>query len=65
MKALTDGDPMPFGVHKGAPMRDVPATYLDWLRGQPWLSQWPAVAEYIEQNTHVIDWEFKRSGALE
>lgn len=62
MKELTDQDPMPFGAHKGKPMEEVPASYLDWLRGQDWLSQWPAVADYIERNASVIDWELKRSG---
>lgn len=29
--ALNDTDPMPFGKHKGEPMQDVPARYLQWL----------------------------------
>ncbi len=28
---LTDDSPMPFGKHKGVPMKDVPASYLLWL----------------------------------
>lgn len=30
-KPLDDLDPMPFGMHKGKPMQDVPAKYLHWL----------------------------------
>jgi hypothetical protein len=32
---LEDLSPMPFGVHQGKPMQDVPTTYLHWLWGQP------------------------------
>lgn len=28
---LDDDSPMPFGKHRGIPMRDVPASYLHWL----------------------------------
>ena len=31
MSALTHEDPMPFGKHKGTPMKDVPASYLFYL----------------------------------
>jgi hypothetical protein len=27
---LTDNDPCPSGMHKGKPMKDVPADYLAW-----------------------------------
>lgn len=60
MQQLTDDSPFPFGRHKDKPMRDVPASYLDWLRGQSWLQQWPDVAEYIDRNEKVIDWELDR-----
>jgi len=60
MTQLNDDSPFPFGRHKGKPMRDVPASYLDWLRGQSWLPQWPDVAEYIDRKEKVIDWELDR-----
>lgn len=60
MQRLTDDSPFPFGRHKDKPMRDVPASYLDWLRGQNWLPQWPDVAEYIDRNEKVIDWQLDR-----
>lgn len=60
MQQLTDDSPFPFGRHKDKPMRDVPASYLDWLRGQSWLQQWPDVGEYIDRNEKVIDWELDR-----
>jgi len=28
---LGDTDPFPFGMHKGTPMQDVPASYYHWL----------------------------------
>ena len=59
MKPLTDNDPMPFGKYKGKPMRDVPATYLDWLYDQPWLPKWPRVAAYIDTNMNCVIKELK------
>lgn len=59
---LTEQSPFPFGQHKGVPMIQVPATYLDWLRGQTWLAEWPAVAEYIERNKKAIDQDVERAG---
>lgn len=31
MPTLTDNDHMPFGKHKGLPMSEVPAEYLQWF----------------------------------
>ena len=28
-------DTMPFGKHKGMPIKDVPRDYKEWLKGQP------------------------------
>lgn len=61
---LTDEDLFPFGAHKGKKMKDVSASYLDWLRGQKWLSDWPQVADYIERNKKAIDLELRRSHLL-
>jgi hypothetical protein len=55
--ALRDNDPMPFGKHKGTSMKNVPADYLDWLRGQDWIAKWPMVAAYLDSNKSVIDAE--------
>jgi hypothetical protein len=54
---LSDSSPMPFGKWKGRKMKEVPATYLDWLRGQVWLVDWPDVKEYVDKNKKVIDQE--------
>ena len=59
IEKLTDDSPMPFGKHEGVKMRDVPASYLDWLRGQPWIKSWPAVHAYIRRNEDVIDEELE------
>lgn len=57
---LRDKDPMPFGQHAGRPMQKVPASYLDWLDGQSWLStKYPEVKAYIDHNRAVIDKELE------
>lgn len=63
---LKDTDNFPFGKHgpKGdmsCTMGEVPAAYFDWLLGQPWLKEWPAVAAYIEKNKKAIDQDLERA----
>lgn len=48
---------MPFGKYKGKDMDELPATYLDWLRGQEWVSKWVQVSKYLEENKRAIDTE--------
>lgn len=54
---LTDNSPMPFGKYRGRKMKEVPASYLDWLHGQPWIEDWGEVLAYIQANRKVIDQE--------
>lgn len=54
MSKLTDADPMPFGAHKGRPMEHVPASYLLWIRDQDWITTWPDVLLYIDENWDAI-----------
>jgi hypothetical protein len=56
---LTDSSPIPFGKYKGRKMKTIPASYLDWMRGQPWIDEWPMVLDYINRNSDVIDQELK------
>lgn len=58
-KYLEDGDAMPFGMYKGWPMKNVPATYLDWLIDQDWIKQWPDVERYILSNEEAINQELE------
>ena len=63
---LTDEMPFPFGKHgpKGTEpcsMKQVPSAYLDWLLGQEWIGEWPAVVAYIEKNKSSIDQDLKHS----
>jgi hypothetical protein len=51
---LTDKSPMTFGKHKGTPMGEVPGDYLQWLSGQPWITDWPAVNAYLRKNMDLI-----------
>ena len=61
---LSDIDRCPVhGVHFGKTMMTIPASYLDWLRGQPkLLAQHPEMAEYITRHNMVINWELEREG---
>ena len=58
----TAPDVMPFGKYKGTKLDDVPATYLDWLRGQPkFLDMHPNVKDYLsrEDVNKAIDQDLK------
>jgi hypothetical protein len=62
-RQMKDSDPMPFGEHRGTPIGQVPASYLDHLRDANWLDRYPAVAEYIERNGKAIDKELDERGS--
>jgi len=51
---LADTDEMPFGKHKGKKMCNVDPEYLLHVFDQPWLSKWPRVEYYIDQNFDVL-----------
>ena len=56
---LNDLDPMPFGLHKGKPMQDVPASYLHWL----WVNgkredKSSPVGDYIRRNLSALKQEY-------
>ena len=55
MRELSDTDPMPFGMHQGKPMQDIPASYLHWL----WTNGGKdnkvcLVADYIRRNIDAL-----------
>lgn len=59
-KPLEDTDPMPFGMHIGKPMSDIPASYLHWL----WINgsrenKVCLVADYIRRNLDALKKEHK------
>ena len=58
-KVLTDTDPMPFGKHRGTPMMNVEASYLDYIYDKDWIDQWPRVKKYIEDNRTRINKELE------
>jgi hypothetical protein len=60
-RQLKDADPMPMGAHRGERMQDVPADYLLAIGEKPWISQYPALADYIERNRKYLDDEVERS----
>lgn len=45
---MNDEDKMPFGMHKGKMMSDVPAKYLIWLRDEG--CSHSDVSKYIKEN---------------
>jgi hypothetical protein len=54
-----DKEEFPFGLHRGTPIGKVPATYLDFIHGQPWIKSWPRVLAYIEANRKYLDIELE------
>lgn len=63
-KELEDSWIFPFGKHKGTPIGEVPADYLDWLDGQDWIDKHPNIKAYIKRNRKVIDIELKEKGKI-
>lgn len=57
LKRLEDEDLMPFGIHKGLQMADVPAKYLLWLYENNRTG--PLVRIYIEENWDILHNEIK------
>jgi len=56
---LTDESLMPFGIHEGKKMIDVPAAYLLWLYGENKCNE--AVKFYVEDNKEVLIKEMKEN----
>ena len=59
MNELIDCDLMPFGIHKGKKLVDVPASYLLYLYDDD-LTHAP-LREYIKDNYDVLLEELKRN----
>ena len=49
MRSLGDSDPMPFGKHKGKPMKSIPVEYLHYLWQQGLSKEDKPVANYIRR----------------
>lgn len=59
-ESLKDTDPMPCGIYKHVPMRDVPAIHLDAIADKEHVMQtWPSLRAYIDHNREVIDRELE------
>ena len=52
MAELTDESPMPWGMHQGKPMTEVPAEYLVWLFENNKVNG--DVKRYIQTNLEVL-----------
>jgi uncharacterized protein (DUF3820 family) len=53
----TDKTPMPFGIHKGKQLADVPASYLIWLFDNGKCGN--ELRKYIQDNMNVLSNEVK------
>lgn len=49
---MEDSDLMPFGIHKGKEMEDVPAQYLLWLDREGCSHE--GVKDYIKENMAIL-----------
>lgn len=55
---LSDTSPMPFGMHKGTPMMDVPVNYLHWFWNNGAKNdKQNVVANYIRKNLSALKME--------
>lgn len=55
---MNDNSKMPFGKHRGTRMKDLDASYLDWLNEQDWLEKFNKdVFDYIQDNMDAINKE--------
>lgn len=43
---LTDDDTMPWGMHHGKRLGEVPDSYWRWFLDQDWCDDYPAMVEY-------------------
>ena len=48
-------DALPWGIHKGVAIKDVPVAYLAWLRAQSWIGDYPAIFAYLETRKAELD----------
>ena len=55
----TDETIMPWGKHKGEALKDMPADYFMWLSDQTWVSDWPQLHIYIQENKDAFAAEKK------
>lgn len=55
---ITDNTPMPFGMHIGKPMVDIPAKYLLWLYYEG--CSHDGVRKYILNNLDILNREVSR-----
>lgn len=46
----TDQTVMPWGVHKGTKLKDVPASYLLWLFEQSWIRDYAGLHAYLKKH---------------
>lgn len=53
-QALTDESIMPFGMHKGKYLIEVPASWLLWYRDSATGLRNEALLEYVEDNLDVL-----------
>lgn len=60
-EAFTDDNTVTFGKYNGYKLKDVPASYLDWLSDQDWFLAYTRLHKYILANRERIDRELDES----
>lgn len=56
---LEDDSQMPFGMHKGKPMSEVPARYLHWFWTEGDADKDHPVMDYIRRNLSALKKEYE------
>lgn len=56
---------MPWGAHAGVAIKDVPVSYLVWLRAQFWIKDYPAIYAYLETRKAELDAAVEAAGPVE
>ncbi len=51
---MNDNSLMPWGEHKGKKLGDIPAGYLLWLFGQPWIVEHRELYAYLKENEKCL-----------
>jgi hypothetical protein len=49
---LDDDSSMPFGIHKGTRLGDLPDSYFRWFLERDWCDEWPDLVQYAN---HVLE----------
>jgi Putative quorum-sensing-regulated virulence factor len=55
VEADSGDDIMPFGTHKGKPLKNLPDKYIVWLSEQSWLGKWAGLCYYVRTRAKELE----------